>query len=572
MSYIPEYHENYYRVEGTAYNQGKIGIGTINPVQLLHVSGGNIRLDGTGYFNGDLNVTGNLNVYGTTAQFAVSQIIAEDKSIELNVQTGNPIGGGNYTTVGFSNDAGADFGGLVIKTTTPADSRGVTDKHLVYRTATPASGWVSNLRFVVSGNYGKDTLQLSDATANVGMTIGTDANNVNLYRSTNDTLKTDDNLIVDLNLNVNGSSTLGDANTDTTIIRGITKIADSSQTNGILFGTSDASYDTNLYRSTTNTLKTDDNLIVDLDLNVNGNTTLGDTNTDATIIRGISKIADSSPSNGILFGSGNASYDTVLYRSAANTLRTDDAFIVSGYFSGIGSGTFSDGSGFITTILNNNPLSVVGSGNSYIQLNIQNRATGTDASADLVITANNGTDNSNFINLGINNSGYSNATFTNGSGFDGYLFINGGDLDIGTQTTGKVIEFHVGGTTIDKTIARINSSGLNMVSGFVLQSLNANVTAGTDGQGQGVASLLLGQVNIITTNAGAGGVGGVTLPPNVSGFSNRIMIRNNAPGNVKVYPNTGHSIDLSGVNFAGALLVQNTQKEFYSAGAKWYSI
>jgi hypothetical protein len=50
------------------------------------------------------------------------------------------------------------------------------------------------------------------------------------------------------------------------------------------------------------------------------------------------------------------------------------------------------------------------------------------------------------------------------------------------------------------------------------------------------------------------------------------MIRNNAAGNVKVYPNSGHSIDLSGVNFAGALLVQNTQKEFYSAGAKWYSI
>jgi hypothetical protein len=115
--------------------------------------------------------------------------------------------------------------------------------------------------------------------------------------------------------------------------------------------------------------------------------------------------------------------------------------------------------------LSNNPLSVVGSGNSYVQLNIQNRATGTSATADLVITSNNGTDTTNYINLGINNSGYNDQTFSNGSGLDGYLFINGGSLDIGTQTAGKNIEFHVGGTTLNKVIARIDESGFNLVSG-----------------------------------------------------------------------------------------------------------
>jgi hypothetical protein len=113
----------------------------------------------------------------------------------------------------------------------------------------------------------------------------------------------------------------------------------------------------------------------------------------------------------------------------------------------------------------NNPLSIVGSGNTYLQVNIQNIATGTTSTADLVITANNGTDTTNYINLGINNSGYNDPAFSNGSGYDGYLFVNGGSLDIGTQTVNTAIEFHAGGTTANRVIARIDGSGLNIVSG-----------------------------------------------------------------------------------------------------------
>lgn len=142
--------------------------------------------------------------------------------------------------------------------------------------------------------------------------------------------------------------------------------------------------------------------------------------------------------------------------------------IISGNKTFINSGVFSL-SGVIPLSLPNNPLSVVGSGNSYIQLNIQNRATGTTATADLVITANNGTDSANYINLGINNSGYNDPTFSNGSAYDGYLFINGGSLDIGTQSPNTTIEFHVGGTTADKSIAKINSSGFNIVNNLQVQ-------------------------------------------------------------------------------------------------------
>jgi len=164
-----------------------------------------------------------------------------------------------------------------------------------------------------------------------------------------------------------------------------------------------------------------------------------------------------------LASTGNTLTTRVNLLSGSAVLITGNQFI-SGSKTFFDSGVFSL-SGVLPISLLNNPLSIVGSGNSYLQLNIQNRGTGAFASADLVITADNGTDSSNFINLGINNVGYNDPTFTNGTGLDGYLFIDGGNLDIGTRTSGRAIEFHAGGTTAGSTIARISQSGLNIVSG-----------------------------------------------------------------------------------------------------------
>ena len=334
MSYIPEYHENYYRVEGTAYNQGKIGIGTINPVQLLHVSGGNIRVDGTGYVNGDLNITGNLNVYGTAAQFAVSQIIAEDNSIELNVATGVPIGGsGSYSTVPFTDDAGAIDGGIILKSSTVDSARGVRDKVFLYRTSSPASGWISNLRLGVSGNYGKDTLSLvdpSDTTnnRNIGLSISgantTDA--VNLYRASGNVLATDDVILSTIS---SGKQTLVLSSQNTTI--GMTIGHDTNlfrsgvgvlQTDNLFSTTANSGkntlhlnnttanvgmtigHDTNLFRSGVGVLQTDNLFSTTAN---SGKNTLHLNNTTANV--------------GMTIG-----HDTVLYRSGANVLATDDRF------------------------------------------------------------------------------------------------------------------------------------------------------------------------------------------------------------------------------------------------------
>jgi hypothetical protein len=175
-------------------------------------------------------------------------------------------------------------------------------------------------------------------------------------------------------------------------------------------------------------------------------------------------------SDGLNIVSGGLTASNIVYNTGAQNISGAKTFFDSGIFSL---------SGASPLFLPNNPLSIVGSGNNYLQLNIQNRATGTDASADLVITANNGTDSSNYINLGINNSGYNNASYNNATGYDGYLFIDGGDLDIGTRTPGKIVEFHAGGTTESKVIARISESGLNIVSGGLTVS-GINTALSTD--------------------------------------------------------------------------------------------
>ena len=119
----------------------------------------------------------------------------------------------------------------------------------------------------------------------------------------------------------------------------------------------------------------------------------------------------------------------------------------------------------VLATLPNSPLGVGGSGNAYVQLNIQNITSGDNASTDLIITASNGTDSTNYLDLGLNNPGYNQAAYQGTSGNDGYLYVNGGGLTIGTQTPGKNVEIHVGGTTDANQIAEFNDKGLRINSG-----------------------------------------------------------------------------------------------------------
>ena len=122
---------------------------------------------------------------------------------------------------------------------------------------------------------------------------------------------------------------------------------------------------------------------------------------------------------------------------------------------------------------------IVGKGsiNSYLQLNIQNQSAGTSASSDVVATANNGNETSNYMDMGIN--GGSNTSGVMGVADDAYLYNIGQNLFIGTGTAAKSLIFMTGGTdSATNGRMRIDGSG-NVGIGINAPTSVLNLKAGT---------------------------------------------------------------------------------------------
>ena len=127
--------------------------------------------------------------------------------------------------------------------------------------------------------------------------------------------------------------------------------------------------------------------------------------------------------------------------------------------------------------------------NSFAQMIMQNHNTGTTASTDLVIMNDLGNDFDHIIDLGINSSNYNTALYSVTGPNDGYLFVSGGDLVIGTQSPGQKLVFHVDGTTINDAGGYLDTNGWTfnrstnvLVSaplpvGFRVQNTSNNVEA-----------------------------------------------------------------------------------------------
>jgi hypothetical protein len=127
----------------------------------------------------------------------------------------------------------------------------------------------------------------------------------------------------------------------------------------------------------------------------------------------------------------------------------------------------------------------VGNTNSYYQVVVQNTNNGTNATGDFVITADDGTDENKYMNIGINSSGFA-GNFTVPAGdtrltefpYDGYFTVIGGNAAI----TGAIVSNTIS-ISGNLTVGNINTLGqIDYLMGNALHwnSVVSNVAAALD--------------------------------------------------------------------------------------------
>jgi hypothetical protein len=182
------------------------------------------------------------------------------------------------------------------------------------------------------------------------------------------------------------------------------------------------------------------------------------------------------------------------------TNNTEKMRITSNGYVGIGSTAFSVNPEALLVYQNSassfNVIAGKGNLNNYLQLNIQNLNGGTNASSDVVATADNGNEITNYVDMGINSSGNTSAVM--GSPDDAYLYTAGNNFLVGTANAGKSLIFLTGGTT-QSTNERMRIDGTGNVGiGIAAPAYRLQVNAASNPLFLGGVQTGLGTDSILT--------------------------------------------------------------------------
>ena len=206
---------------------------------------------------------------------------------------------------------------------------------------------------------------------------------------------------------------------------------------------------------------------------------------------------------GISMSTGNATIGN-LYVSGQTTIAGNITQISgnSGQFFGNASTGFNAlyaglPAGF--SLLPQSVVNFIGSYNDYVQINNQNTSAGNTATADYVITSNNGNDSTYYVDFGIASSTYdgavavlNNAMGNSVTANDAYLYVTGNvaagnpsDMVIAAVDVGGQIRFPVGGSMAANVAMKLNApnttsssttTGTAIITGGL--GVSGNITAG----------------------------------------------------------------------------------------------
>jgi hypothetical protein len=177
-----------------------------------------------------------------------------------------------------------------------------------------------------------------------------------------------------------------------------------------------------------------------------------------------------------------------------------------------------------TYVPSNAPVQAAGTANSYVQMLLQNKSNGLAATTDIVAAADNATDLTTFVSMGINSSTYNQPGYALTTANDAYLYVTGntttggGALVLSTYTAKDIIFSTNGGDTANEIGRFKNGFGLSVVGGV---SATGNIQGGNILGGANVnATLLSGTTVSVTGNIDSGNLrttGLVSATGNITG-------------------------------------------------------
>jgi hypothetical protein len=200
-----------------------------------------------------------------------------------------------------------------------------------------------------------------------------------------------------------------------------------------------------------------------------------------------------------------------------------------------------------------------GNSSPYVQVNVEN--IDSNGSADWVATADVGSDETFYTDLGIQNSGHADGTI---QPLDGYLLVQGntgqigGNLVIGTisGTPGQEIRVVVGGNEESNVVLKITETGLQMVKGDITSNITTRIS-NVSNSAFAQANLAYNAANSVVTTGQANVGAGLIV---VTGITNSAFGQANLAYDKA---NAANSLAQAAYNYANTIVTGGSSGDYF---------